>query len=143
MTDILHDFPIKASAAKVFAAVSTPAGLDEWWTRGSTGEPRVGAEYELFFGEPYRWRATVTACVPGEHIAFTIRDSDPDWAGTTISIRLREADGKTHVQFAHTGWPEPNAHYRTSNCCWAAYLRILRRYVEHGERVPYAQRLDV
>ena len=143
MSDILHDFPIKASAAQVFAAVSTPAGLDEWWTLTSKGEPREGAVYELFFGDAYDWRAIVTACVPDEHIEFTMGRSDPDWAGTRISIRLREAAGGTLVQFAHTGWPEPNAHYRTSNCCWGAYLRILRRYVEHGEHVAYDKRLEV
>jgi hypothetical protein len=27
--------------------------------------------------------------------------------------------------------------------CWAIYLRVLRRWLEHGERVPYEQRLDV
>jgi hypothetical protein len=30
-----------------------------------------------------------------------------------------------------------------SSYCWAMYLRLLRRNVEAGEVVPYAQRLDV
>ena len=33
--------------------------------------------------------------------------------------------------------------YRVSCNCWAMYLRILRRYLEHGEIVPYDVRLDV
>jgi hypothetical protein len=45
--------------------------------------------------------------------------------------------------FRHTGWAEPNEHFRISNHCWAMYLRILRRYLEYGEIVPYEQRLDV
>jgi hypothetical protein len=36
-----------------------------------------------------------------------------------------------------------SAHYRTSSFCWAMYLRLLKRYVEHGEVVPYEKRLDV
>ena len=32
---------------------------------------------------------------------------------------------------------------RTSCYCWVMYLRILKRYVEHGEMVPYERRLDV
>lgn len=142
MADILHDFPIRASAARVFAAVSTPAGLDEWWTLSSKGEARPGAGYELFFGEPYDWRATVTACVPGEHFELLMGRSDADWQGTRVSFRLRESAGVTQVQFAHTGWPAPNDHFRTSSLCWAMYLRVLRRYLEHGERVPYDVRLD-
>ncbi len=67
MPDIYSDFPIKVPAADVFRVVSTPAGLDQWWTKRSAGTPKMGAEY----------------------------------------------------------------------------LRILRRYLEHGETVPYEQRLDV
>jgi hypothetical protein len=43
----------------------------------------------------------------------------------------------------HTGWPDAGEHYRTSSHCRALYLRILRRFVEHGETVPYADRLNV
>jgi hypothetical protein len=32
--------------------------------------------------------------------------------------------------------------YRISSNCWAMYLRILRRSLEHGESVPYEKRLD-
>ncbi|MCH8956850.1 SRPBCC domain-containing protein, partial [candidate division KSB1 bacterium] len=38
---------------------------------------------------------------------------------------------------------EANEHYRVSCYCWAMYLRLLKRYVEHGETVPYEDRLDV
>ena len=30
----------------------------------------------------------------------------------------------------------------TSTFCWAMYLRLLKRFVEAGEVVPYAERLD-
>jgi hypothetical protein len=52
-------------------------------------------------------------------------------------------NGRTWVRFHHTGWPDASEHYRTSSHCWALYLRILRRFVEHGETVPYADRLNV
>ena len=39
MADIFHHFPIKAPRGQVFRAVSSPAGLDTWWTKGSSGEP--------------------------------------------------------------------------------------------------------
>ena len=49
----------------------------------------------------------------------------------------------SHAGDEHLGWPEANAHYRTSCHCWALYLRVLRRYLENGESVPYEVRLDV
>ena len=54
MHDILQDFPIAADPARVYRAVSEPAGLDEWWTLRSTGKPSVGAPYELDFGPGYK-----------------------------------------------------------------------------------------
>jgi hypothetical protein len=57
MPDILHDFPIFAPISKVFAAVSTPAGLDQWWTLTSSGGPRPNDTFELGFGPDYDWRA--------------------------------------------------------------------------------------
>jgi hypothetical protein len=35
-----------------------------------------------------------------------------------------------------------NEHWRISCYWWAMYLRVLRRYLEHGESVAYEDRLD-
>jgi hypothetical protein len=60
MPDIFHDFPIKAPPDRVFEAVSTPTGLDAWWSKKSSGRQAEGAEYQLWFGPQYDWRARVT-----------------------------------------------------------------------------------
>ena len=72
MPDILQDFPIKASAAKVFEALSTPSGLDRWWTTTSSGTAALDSVFDLHFGPGYHWRAKVTKCIPG----FRIRAGD-------------------------------------------------------------------
>ena len=40
MADIFHHLRIKAPLGHVLQAVSSPEGLDTWWTKGSSGEPR-------------------------------------------------------------------------------------------------------
>lgn len=60
-----------------------------------------------------------------------------------VGIGRRSRARRTLVHFSHRGWRDANTHYRVSNCCWAMYLRILRRNIEHGETVPYEKRLDV
>jgi len=140
LPDIFHDFEIRASAEKVFQAVSTPAGLDSWWTSRSSGEPRPGAEYELWFAPVYDWRAVVTKFVPDVEFELQLTRCDKDWHDTRVGFVLRETGGVTHVQFHHTGWQEANGHYRTSSFCWALYLRLLKRYLERGEVVPYEER---
>ena len=142
MPDIRHDFPIKAPGERVFEAVATPAGLDAWWTQRSEGVPSEGAEYELSFGPDYDWRAKVTRCVKGSEFELEIVRADEDWTGTRVGFRLEPEEGFTQVRFYHEGWPDGNEHYRISCFCWAMYLRILKRYLEHGEFVPYADRLD-
>jgi uncharacterized protein YndB with AHSA1/START domain len=143
MADILQDFPIKAPPDRVFKAVSDPAMLDRWWTMRSSGAPVVGSTYDLDFGPDYAWRAAVTKSVPGVAFELQLTHADRDWVGSRVGFELSPSSGGTHVRFYHRGWPEPNDHYRISTHCWAMYLRILRRHLEHGESVPYHDRLDV
>jgi uncharacterized protein YndB with AHSA1/START domain len=142
MPDILLDLPIRAPRAKVFRALSTPAGLDAWWTLASEGEAREGAEWRLDFGPDFQWRARVACCVPDSAFEWEITAADADWTGTRVAFRLRDQDGGTALRFEHRGWPAVNDHYRTSACCWALYLRLLRKFLEAGTVVPYERRLD-
>jgi uncharacterized protein YndB with AHSA1/START domain len=143
MPDIYSDFPINVPAADVFRVVSTPAGLDQWWTKRSAGTPQVGAEYELSFGPEYDWRARVTACAAPRQFEIEITRAGEDWLGTRVGFDITGQGATSLVRFWHTGWPQSNEHYRVSCYCWPMYLRILRRYLEHGETVPYEQRLEV
>ena len=143
MADIIMQFPVKAPAARVFEAVSTPNGLDTWWTKRSTGEPKLGATYGLHFGPGYDWQARVTKCAAPREFELQMGASHEDWENTRVNVQLSEKSGTTMVQFSHTGWPSANAHWRTSVYCWAMYLRIMSRHIEHGESVPYEKRLSV
>lgn len=143
MADILHDLPIKASTKRVFELVSTPAGLDVWWADRSAGKPGANALYDLGFGPEYQWQARVTTYSPDSAFELEFVKADDDWTGTRVGFQLEPRGDRTWLRFSHTGWPSANEHYRISCNCWAAYLRILRRFLEHGETVPYADRLDV
>lgn len=143
MADICHDFPIKGPRARVFDAISTPEGLNSWWSKTCAGTPREGAEYEFGFGPGYDWRALVTQCMPDSVFELKMIQADDDWTGSRLTFKLAENEGATQVVFRHSDWPEENEHYRISCYCWAMYLRHLKRYVESGETVAYEERLDV
>jgi uncharacterized protein YndB with AHSA1/START domain len=143
MADIFQDFIIKAPATKVFGAISTPEGLAKWWTKKSSGKPAEGEEYSLWFGPDYNWNAIVSKYVPGNEFELLMKTSDPDWNGTRVGFRLEEKKGAAQIRFYHLGWPSVNEHYRVSTYCWAMYLRVLKRWVEKGEEVPYEDRLEV
>lgn len=142
MADVFQELPINATRRRVFDAVSSPAGLDAWWTKTASGTPAEGSEYQLGFGPEYHWRARVTRAVQDAEFELELTTADADWTGTRIGFRLTDQDGKTRLEFRHTGWPSDNRHFRVSCHCWAMYLRILRRHLEHGEVVAYEERLD-
>ena len=144
MADILQNFPMRVPPNRAFDGVSQPALLDQWWTFRSNGQPAIGATCnELDFGPNYRWRAVVIQSRLGEEFELRMTDADRDWLDTVVRFEFSPTEAGTHVRFAHSGWPEANDHYRTSCHCWALYLRILRRYLEFGETVPYNARLSV
>lgn len=142
MADIFHHFPIRASGQKVFDAVSLPEGLNTWWTKSCSGQPAAGATYELGFGAGYDWRGTVSKCVPAETFELELTRAMEGWLGTRVGFILQPGKAVTQVRFHHTGWPETSENYRVSCFCWAMYLRLLKRYVEKGEVVPFEARLD-
>lgn len=143
MADLFHYFPINASIEKVFETISTPDGLDKWWTKTSNGKAAMGETFHFHFEPDYHWTAVVSKCIPDTAFEWTIQTSDEDWEGSKVGFRLTGKHNTTDVQFYHTGWKEENEHFRISNFCWAMYLRILKRYLEFGEFVPYADRLNV
>jgi len=143
MAEIYHEFPINASPSRVFDAISTADGLDSWRTKTCEGTPVQGSEYRLGFGPENDCRAVVSNCTRDSEFELTFNKADADWQNSRISFRLTPDNGKTSISFRHVGWPEMNEHYKISCFCWAMYLRLLKRYVETGETVPYEIRLDV
>lgn len=143
MADILHRLPVRASAARVFEMFASPEGLSEWWTLTASGVPNTGATYGFDFGPGYAWQGVIAHCEPDRWIEWQMTVADGDWTDTRVGVRLSASGDMTVLEFYHRGWKDANEHYRTTNCCWASYLRVLRRFLEHGERVPYAERLDV
>ncbi len=143
MPDIFQQFVIKAPAEKVFEVITTPAGLDAWWTLRSEGRPVAGSEYMLYFGEGYDWRAVASQVEENAAFELHMTKAHKDWQGTRIGFRIEKRADNSLVHFHHLDWPEQNDHFRISCYCWAMYLRLLKRHVEHGEFVPYEDRLEV
>ena len=143
MPDIFHSFTIIAPLKKVFDGISVPKELDKWWTKSSEGKPGLNEVYKLFFGPHYSWSGIVSKYDPDKEFELIITDAHFDWMDTRAGFNLNNKDDVTEIDFYHKGWPQNNKHYRISCYCWAMYLRILKRYLECGEQVPYENRLSV
>lgn len=131
---------IRGTSSSVFEAITSAKGLNAWWTLEAAGQPQLGSSYRLYFGPGYDWLAEVTECTAGRSVEWTVTSADADWTGTRVSVRLEDLGNRVLVRFCHAGWAQCNDHFRRSTYCWAMYLRLLKRYVEHGVIVPYHER---
>jgi len=143
MADIYHTFIINSSLAEVFNGISTPKGLNIWWTKKSEGKPIVGTTYKLNFGEQYQWEAIVTKSKLNELFELQMTKADEEWTKTKIGFLLTAKKNFTEVSFYHKGWQNKSENYKFSSYCWAMYLRILKRNIEYRDEVPYEKRLSV
>ncbi len=142
MANIHHEFTIEAPPPRIFEGMTTPAGLDQWWTHYSSGKPDTDAPYALGFGPEYDWEARVTRCVPNEEFELELTEASDEWLGTRVGFRLAPLGDHTRVFFWHSGWKEETPHFAASSFGWAMHLRLLRRYIERGETVEYERRLE-
>ncbi len=143
MANIFHCFPINAPIDKVFDTISTHNGLDKWWTKTSLGEAAIGERFFLNFEPDDHWTAIVSKNIPEKEFELIIQDANDDWKDSKVGFCLKKKQNLTEVQFYHIDWKEENKHFRISNYCWAMYLRLLKRNLEFGEFVQYADRLNV
>jgi len=131
MNGIYHDLVINCSIEELYATISTPKGLNIWWTKSSEGEAAMGNTYRFYFAPEYDWYGEVIG-LSETHISYRMTQADEDWTGTEISFRIiSENEGKQLMRFEHIKWKEINDHFRTTSFCWASYLTTMKTYLEH------------
>jgi uncharacterized protein YndB with AHSA1/START domain len=137
---IVQEITIKAPAARVFAALSSPDQLMKWW--GQEGRFQVTrAEIDLraggkwlmsgtgMGGRPFTVSGVYRAVEPPRLLVLTWR---PTWQGddTESLVRwdLQETDGATLVRLTHSGLVTEGA--RNSHRGWPQILAWLQAYAE-------------
>ncbi|ESU26540.1 hypothetical protein FLJC2902T_25110 [Flavobacterium limnosediminis JC2902] len=141
MQTIYHDLIINVTKEKVFEAISTPKGLNNWWTLRSKGTAGLDEKYNLYFGEEYDWFATISKFKENEVIEFSMTEAMEEWLPTRFGFILKEENShRTYVQFYHADWKEATQEFRIASYCWANLLRELKQYLEKGIITPFEER---
>jgi uncharacterized protein YndB with AHSA1/START domain len=148
MVDIIHRIGIKASPAKVYAAVSTVNGVAGWWTTDTTGKAGVGDVFTTRFHTPEGrevggFEIEVVSLVPDKEVRWRIKSGPPEWIGTEVTFVLSQVGEQTIVNFGHRNWKE--AIDFTAHCSmkWATFLLSLRALVETGVGLPSPRDLKI
>jgi len=128
---------IDTAIDKVFAAITEPEHLMNWWPFKCK---KTGNEYNFYFTPDYDWYVKVAELSKNESFHIKMTESDADWTPNTFGFELESKDKGILVKFRHTGWRECNAHFRRSSFCWAMLLNGLKNYLGKGVIVPFEER---
>lgn len=141
MYTIYHDLNINSSKAKVFEAISTETGMNNWWTLKCNGQFKKGELINLNFTDKFDWYAEITDFNSNEFIAFKITKATEDWMPTSFGFLLTEVhSNETTVEFYHKNWKEISKEFRVASFCWASLLSQMKQYIEQGIITPFEKR---
>ncbi len=128
------DRVIDAPAEAVFRTWTTRESMEQWYREGDTFAARV-TELDVRAGGSYRVEFGPAGAPPyvehGEYLEVdrphrlvmteTLDGVDSPWAHTTVTVELREENGKTHLTLTHTGFPS-GAHRDIAAGGWPGFL---------------------
>lgn len=137
---IYHDLFINVTPDKVYAAITLPQHINNWWTLHCSGIPVSGEAYNFYFSDAYNWFGKVVIADADSSFGVKMTHADADWNPTSFGFTLLSEGLGTQVAFQHTGWLQNNHHFRRSSFCWAILLNNLKKYLEADIIVPFTDR---
>ena len=146
MATLCHEVWINASTAKVYEAISTPAGIGAWWDEQTVTHTHQGTVLEHSPGPEHGVvKMKVLDSTPNERIEWECISTHPPsspasaWTGTHIVFDLarrsvppwaRERVDMVVLNFRHSGWNEKSEYFGFCNFAWGQVLQKLKDVCE-------------
>ena len=158
MPSIHHELVIGATAAKVYAALTSQEGLSAWWTPDTIAKPEVGSLARFAFGSTYFKEMKITELKPLELVKWSCISGADEWVGTSLLFALESGEKRTLLRMhseagdqmqqnknnsmtilrlQHNGWEEYTPMYAECNYTWGQFMRSLKLYCETGRGMPW------
>jgi uncharacterized protein YndB with AHSA1/START domain len=137
---IVAEISIKASAARIFEALTDPAQRVKWWgqkgrfeTEHMESDLRPGGRWMMsgtgMGGRPFRVAGAYRIVEPPRVLAFTwLPTWDEAATETLVRFDLQEHDGITTVRLTHSGFASEASRARHQG--WPQILTWLQGYAE-------------
>jgi uncharacterized protein YndB with AHSA1/START domain len=138
MAELRHQIPINAAPEKVYAALSTQAGLRGWWTLDATADEKVGGKAEFGFDNRQTiFRMKIEKLEPGKQVVWSCQGEQPEWIGTVLTWDIRREGNITMLRFTQGGWKSTSEMYAMCNSSWGELVHRLRDYAEDKNPGPH------
>ncbi len=134
---IVKEIDIDAPAAKVFAALTDPSELSEWWNNDMhrlesfEADVHVGGRWQMVSSIPedHCVHGVYRLIEPPNVLEFTwIHNRFGEPTETVVRFDLTETNGKTRVRLTHSGFPNQEM-YDDHEAGWTVVLGWLDAYV--------------
>lgn len=137
MATLYHQVWISTSRQKLYAALTTEAGIGSWWDKPTFVSSPDGPVIEFNPGPEHGTLrmhvldAAAPTRVEWECISMHPRSSPAfAWTGTHIIFEISEKNGSVVLDFYHTGWDKDSEYLGFCNYGWGEALHKLKQYCE-------------
>ena len=140
---IMHLLKIHASPEEVYQALTTSAGIRNWWTRDVAIDSTIGGQAEFgFYQHQFVIKMGIEELEPARRVVWKTLSGAPGWEGSTISFYLRPDGPDTVLSFAHRGFQTADEGYAGANTRWGYYLVSLQEYLTAENGTPNPEDMD-
>ena len=139
MADIRHLLKIEVEPYRIYQALTTAAGIRQWWTDSADLDEQVGGKgiFRFNYGRTVETVVQIINLQEPVLVTWTILNSfRPEQNGTVITFELRPNGNDTLLHFSQDGFTSADDTYALMNTGWAYYLVSLKQYLETGQGAP-------
>ena len=136
MTDIQHEIKIDASPQAIYQALTDASAISRWHTAQTQS---TNGDHDSFTTAPqdgphFEWKVLKPDAQTVEWLCLAGPGHAP---GTRARFKLSPlSDGRTLVEFSHSGWSETDGTLRKCNTLWAILLFHLQKHLETKQAGP-------
>jgi uncharacterized protein YndB with AHSA1/START domain len=139
LKQIIHSVPVAAPPALVYRALTTAAGLRQWWSTQVEADERQGGVIRFTFTGDFHPHMQQRRLDRDRRVEWVCVAGHENWRDNTFTFALEERKGDTLLMFSQEYARELSDEvYGTYNFNWGYYLNSLKQYCEKGVGVPFA-----
>ena len=137
MKKIIHFVRVHAAPEKVFQALTTEAGLSNWWSTAVDVDEAAGMIHFHFAGD-FNPDMKVVNQQTNQLVEWECTDGHDNWKANTFLFEVRAVRGETDLMFVQVYAQElTDEVYGTYNYNWGYYLHSLKLFCETGTGTPF------
>jgi uncharacterized protein YndB with AHSA1/START domain len=159
MPNIHHELFIAATAEKVYAALTSQAGLSAWWTPDTKANAKTHSVSRFSFGADYFKEMEITALKPLQYVEWLCVAGAAEWIGTSISFTIEPGtkdsilmahpeikdqlqqsnmqNNGTVLTLRHNNWRNDTPMLAECNYTWGQFLGSLKLFCESDRGKPW------